>query len=336
MTEAAIRIWLNYIISNLAAALQLNAGANETGSANCSFDSRTSTKGPAGGYKPDISVIDRALLHDSLEDGWHDIEVIIEVTSLAKAEDVLQQISQKAAYMFDVQPQRQFACALGIIGEPKNLEYIFAIVDRAGVTRTQLVPMQTYAALHFLRIIFAFCFASPGTLGCDESMEVNPQTGDITHITVNGVERNSIIPTKHRFAVIKSLHSSPILYGHGTRVWIVKDEHDSFYVLKDLWTQWASTVSEIQFLQHIKKVVDEDPDGRFFWHAHPQYYIGQDCVCSTDTVRGLLPKPPTCLQRQIVTGPIGDPITSFRSKHEFVSIMLDLVNCMSYLQNEGS
>ena len=90
MTEAAIGIWLNYIISNLAAALQLNAGANETGSANCSFDSRTSAKGPAGGYKPDISVIDQALLHNSLEDGWHDIEVIIKVTPSAKAEDVLQ------------------------------------------------------------------------------------------------------------------------------------------------------------------------------------------------------------------------------------------------------
>ena len=126
-------------------------------------------------------------------------------------------------------------------------------------------------------------------------MEVNPQTGDITHITINGVEHDSIIPAKHWFAVVKSLHSSPILYGCGTRVWIVKDEHDSFYVLKDSWTQWASTASEIQFIKHIEKVVNEDPDGQFFQHAHPQYYIGQDCVCSTDMVCSLLPKPPTRL-----------------------------------------
>ena len=341
-TEAAVRIWLNHISSNLAATLNLNTGVSGTASADRGFDSRTATKGPAGGYmlrKPDISVINRTILHDSSHQDqclrWHNIEAIIEVTASAPVKDVVRQISQKAACMFDVQPQRQFACALGIFGECNNLKYIFAVVDRAGITHSDLVSIEGYAALDFLRIVFAFCFASPETLGCDPSMEVNPETGDITHIAVNRVERGSTSSTKHRFAVVKPLHSSPILYGRGTRVWIVRDRHGSFYVLKDSWIQRSNTASEIEFIKHIKKVVDEDPDGRFFKHAYPKYYVGQDCVCSTDAIRGLLRKPPNRIQRRIVTGPIGDPLTSFRSKHEFVGIMLDIVNCMSYVHKLG-
>ncbi len=341
MTEVDVRIWLNHISNNLAATHNLNTGASETGSADRGFDSRTATKGPAGGYmlrKPDISVVNRGLLHGSHRDErlqWRNIEAIVEVTKSAPVRDVIRQISQKAACMFDVQPQRQFACALGIFGEAEKLQYIFAVVDRAGITHTELVSMEQYHALDFLRIIFAFSFASPETLGCDPSVEVNPETGDITHITVNGVERGSISSAKHRFAVVKLLHSSPILYGRGTRVWIVKDQHGSFYVLKDSWIQQVSTTSEIEFIKHIKKVVDEDGDGRLFKHAYPQYYVGQDCVCCTDMIRGILLKPPNRVQRRIVTGPIGDPLTSFRSKYEFVGVMLDIVNCMSYLRKLG-
>ena len=191
--------------------------------------------------------------------------------------------------------------------------------------------MKSYLALNFLCIIFAFCFTHPKTLGCDNLMEVDPKTG-VTHITVHGITRNCITPTKHQFAIIKLLHSSPILYGHGTWVWIVKDKQGSFFVLKDSWIQQASKALEIQLIRHIEKIVGEDPDGPFFKHAHQQYYIGQESICITDTIRGLLPdKPLMHVQRRIITGPIGDPITSFHSKHEFVTIMLDIVNCEFYL-----
>ena len=43
----------------------------------------------------------------------------------------------------------------------------------------------------------------------------------------------------------------------------------------------------------------------------------------------LIDKVPAHYQRRIVTATIGDPITSFRSKQEFVSTCLDLVNGMS-------
>ena len=149
--------------------------------------------------KPDISLIDRSLQHDSTKDEhlrWCNIEAIIEVTALALVKDVLQQISQKAACMFDAQPQRQFACTIGIFSAPKSLQFIFAVVDHTGIIHTKLESIQSYSAINFLRIIFAFCFGSPETLGCDKSMEVNPDTGDVTHITVDGVEHNSITSTQ--------------------------------------------------------------------------------------------------------------------------------------------
>lgn len=56
--------------------------------------------------------------------------------------------------------------------------------------------------------------------------------------------------------------------------------------------------------------------------------MGQDLGDCTDICRGaILFKPPGRVHRHIVIGLIGDPITSFRSKKEFVKVMLDIVQC---------
>ena len=202
MTEANIRVWLNQISNNLATTHNINISSSITVSADHTFDSRTTTKGPAGGYmlrKPDISLIDWSLQHDSTKDEclcWCNIEAIIKVTVSVLVKDVLWQISQKAACMFDAQPQRQFACAIGIFGAPKSLQFIFTVVDHMGIIHTELESIQSYSAINFLCIIFTFCFGSPETLGCDKSMEVNPDTGDVMHITINGVEHNSLTSTQ--------------------------------------------------------------------------------------------------------------------------------------------
>lgn len=340
MTENKIRLWLNNIANNLAVTHNIT---NTTNRSDRGFDSRTATKGPSGGYmlrKPDISLIDRAAQHDPTKTqeerlNWRKIYALIEVTGKASSplSNILRQISQKAACMFDVQPQRRFACGVGIFGQPTKLEFIFAIVDRAGITHTPPTEIKSYAALAFLRIIFALCYANPVTIGWDPTMEIDPETYQVATIAVTGCECDSTNPTTRKFNVVKLLHSSPILNGRGTRVWIVKDHQGCFYVLKDSWILAANVVSEIDFIKHIEKTVKEAPNGYLYKYSCPTYYIGQDSVCSTDPIRGLLDKPPTRLQRRIVTGPIGDPITSFRSKKEFVATCLDLVNglCLNYV-----
>ncbi|KJA21040.1 hypothetical protein HYPSUDRAFT_120945, partial [Hypholoma sublateritium FD-334 SS-4] len=142
--------------------------------------------------------------------------------------------------------------------------------------------------------------------------------------------------TTRNFAVVKLIHNSPVLFGRGTRVWIVRDKLGLFYVLKDSWINQQDQVSEIDLIKHVEKYLKEDEDGYLFQHSFPQYYIGQEVVHSTNTVHGFpIDSPGTRSQRRIVTGAIGDPITSFRSKKEFVSVCLDLVNMLDFLDNKA-
>jgi Fungal protein kinase len=287
--------------------------------------------------KPDISVIDQETQHDVMKTQeeclhWCRIYCIIEVTSKkSSVKDLLCQISQKVACIFNMQPQRKFVCRLAILGESTTLEYIFALVDRASMTHTLCTPIISYEAFTLLRIVFAFCFAKPETISWDPSMTVDPETYEATSIAImaSDNEKPTSNITMHTFNIIKLIHSSPILYSCETRVWIVKDQQGDFYMLKDSWILEASTVTEIQLIRHIEKTIKQDLNGYLFQSNCPSYIIGQDCVCLTDTICGLLSnKPAAHHRRHIITTTIGDPLISFHSKKEFVSVFLDIVNSM--------
>ena len=106
------------------------------------------------------------------------------------------------------------------------------------------------------------------------------------------------------------------------------DEQGRFYVLKDSWNSDDNNTSEIEFMKKINDAINDKTEGYLYRNICPTYYIGQEVWC-TDTIRLHVLKPCTRYHRRIVTGPIGDPITSFRSKKEFVSVFLDIVNGMS-------
>ena len=66
---------------------------------------------------------------------------------------------------------------------------------------------------------------------------------------------------------------------------------------------------------------------------HPQFVVGEEIGDSTNTRRGRLTNmPPEHLHHQVVTGPVGDPLTSFCSHEEFVKVLLDCVDCKSSIQ----
>jgi Fungal protein kinase len=199
------------------------------------------------------------------------------------------------------------------------------------MTHTLHTPIISYEAFTFLRIVFAFCFAKPETVNWDPSMTVDPETYEVTSIAITASNNNK--PTSNittcTFDIIKLIHSPQILYSCGTRVWIVKNQQGHFYVLKDSWILEVSAISEIQLIRHIEKTIKQDLDGYLFQSNCPLYIIGQDCVCSTNTICGLLSdKPAACHWQRIVTATIGDPLTFFRSKKEFVFMFLDIVNSM--------
>lgn len=263
MSEAKVRTWLNNIAHNLIAAHRSTSPDVQNKLPQRYFDSSTSTQGPSGSFalrKPDIIVIDKEVPDAKTTEErihWRNIYAFIEITSMsdsAGSSHVLTQIIQKAACIFDAQPQRLYVCGLGIYGKPtEKLHYIFATVDHAGVTHTLSAELSSYSIDHFLRIIYAFVCGNTESLGWDPTMEVDMVTKELRAIHVTGFERDATVETTRRFEIVKLIHSSPILFGRATRVWIVKDDTGTFSVLKDSWIS-SHSESEIDMLRHVERL----------------------------------------------------------------------------------
>lgn len=295
------------------------------GAADRSFSMVSHNKGPTGGYrlcKPDIILMNRNTRH-FLKDGqlrprWHHVEAIVEVSSSAPRTSILQQILEKAALMFEAQPFRRFVIGLALRGTGDNVEFCFVLVDRAGVCVTEWYKISGYEGISLARIVFALSYTSPEVLGVDTSMTIDPFSGDITKIKCQGRE----------FRVVKHIHSSLVLVGRGTHVFLVQDEDKNFHILKDAWILTSHGISEINTLSLISDALRKDSSSLSL--MHPRFIVGEEMDDSTNTRRGkLVMKPPERVHRRVVTGPVGDPLTSFRSRIEFVKVLLDCVNCKS-------
>jgi len=300
-----------------------------------SFSMIAHQKGPSGGYrlrKPDIMLINRNLRH-FLKDGkrrprWHHVEAIVEVSASAPRASMLQQIIEKAALMFETQPYRRFAIGLALRGTGGRAEFCFVLVDRAGACLTNWAPIAGYEAINFARIVFGLSYANPEFLGIDTSMTVDFFSGDVTKIKVEDQE----------FKVIKHIHSSLILLGRGTHVFLVQDKEQKFHILKDAWLLSDHGISEITILSSISNTLKNDPgaDAQKYRSMHPRFVVGEEIGDSTNARRGRLTKmPPERLHRRAVTGPVGDSLTSFRSREEFVKVLLDCVDCKSSIQYQS-
>jgi hypothetical protein len=294
-----------------------------------SFSMVSYKKGPSGGYrlrKPDIILINRNLRH-FLKDGsrrprWHHVEAIVEVSLSASRHSMLQQIIEKAALMFEVQPFRRFAIGLALRGTGDSAEFCFILVDRAGVCLTGWALIAGYEAINLTRIVFGLSYAGPKFLGIDTSMTVDLFSGNVTKIKVEDQE----------FNVIKHIYSSLILFGRGTHVFLVQDKDGNFHILKDAWLLADHGISEINILSSISNTLKNDPstDAQKYRSMHPRFVVGEEIGDSTNTRRGrLTDMPPERLHRRAVTGPVGDPLTSFRSREEFLKVLLDCVDCKS-------
>ena len=308
------------------------AGAEER-----SFSIVLHKKAPSEGYrlcKPDIILINRNLRH-FLEDGnrrprWHQVEAIVEVSVSAPRETMLQQIIEKAALMFESQPFRRFVIGLLFRGATSNndAEFCFMLVDRAGVCRTHWAPISGYDAIDLARIVFALSYAKPEFLGIDTSMTVDPLSGNVTKIKVKDQE----------FNVIKHIHSSLVLFGRGTHVFLVQDKDGKSHILKDAWLLADHGISEIDILSSISDALKNDPsiNAQKYRSMHPRFVVGEKMGDSTNMKRGRLNNmPPERLHCRVVTGPVGDPLTSFRSREEFVQVLLDCVDCKSSIQYQS-
>jgi hypothetical protein len=153
-------------------------------------------------------------------------------------------------------------------------------------------------------------------------------SGNVTKIKVKDQE----------FNVIKHIYSSLILFGHGTHVFLVQDKDGKSHILKDAWLLADNGISEIEILSTISDTLKNDPsiNAQKYQSMHPRFVVGEEMEDSTNTHRGRpANRPPECLHRRVVTGPVGDPLTSFHSREEFVQVLLDCVDCKSSIQYQS-
>lgn len=294
-----------------------------------SFSALAHKHGPTGGYrlrKPDIVLLNRNVrqyLHtNQYRPRWQHVEAIVEVSYSASRQEMIRQILEKTALMFEAQAFRRFAIGLAFRGNSKEgIEYCFVYVDRSGTCISQWESIEGYGGARLAKIIFGLTYAMPEVLGFDPTMTIDRFTGNVLKIRVKDQE----------FTVVKHIYSPLILFGRGTHVFIVKDDKGSVYVLKDSWILVEHGLSEIDVLQTIQDCLESDKKKKktkAYRAMCPQFIIGEDLDDSTKDRRGMLGNiPPDRKHRRVVTGPVGDSLTSYRSRAEFIKVMLDCAQC---------
>jgi hypothetical protein len=132
------------------------------------------------------------------------------------------------------------------------------------------------------------------------------------------------------FEVLQLIHSVETLVGRATKVWIVSFEGKVF-TIKDSWIQDKHVQSEVSFLAQMSIPALEG-------HV-PHLVCGGDVIINgardcTGHYRVDLEGYPYSqrVHRRIVTSSIGESITTFQSKQEFINIILSLLgSTLSYL-----
>lgn len=89
---------------------------------------------------------------------------------------------------------------------------------------------------------------------------------------------------------------------------------------------------EIDHIQHISQMVQAEGIEPCLKALSPRFVSGEAHVDNTDECRDLLPSVHTghiCCR--VITGPIGDPITSYQSHVECLQAFIDIVDCKYFI-----
>jgi Fungal protein kinase len=314
-TEQSITDWLN----NIGKAM-----AHASGHAiRRVWSHRNCNKPPDGSNikrKPDIILIDK-VYHSILNStphtssDWNFIQSFCEVTSQEKTSTrITDTINAKSYVLFATQHNRRFVVAMSFTG---NGKFRLTVTDREGQVRlgeTSLSGKRHNIA--FFTIIAFLMFGNDSDIGLDPTIEVD-STGKVCAIVVD----------KKRFEVFQLIHSVETLIGRATKVWIVSFE-GKLYILKDSWIQDSHVESEVSFLERMSVPELEG--------CVPNLVCGGDIIINgvrdcTGRYRVDLAGYPYSqrVHRRTVSSPIGEPLTTFRSKREFINVMISLLKSKS-------
>jgi hypothetical protein len=273
--------------------------------------------------KPDLILLDRVDYANVPRNGihWRMIRAFAETTSQTPLpKRIPETVNQKSYLIFLSQDNRRFIPVISFSGSGG---FSLTVTDRQG--QIHLAPLAIFApgkdvALVLLKIIAFLMYGTPGDIGLDPSM-VCDETGAVRSILVNN----------QTFTVVKRIYSLQALIGRGTKIWVVNREGGSkedLYILKDSWVLAGRLESEIDFLDRFAGF----PQLR---GSVPALIVGEDIkingvLDSTEQIRlniGQINK--HRVHRRHVTEPIGSSIVTFKSKFDFLSVIIDTVNSMS-------
>lgn len=271
--------------------------------------------------KPDLILLDKTH-YDELQDcnkqiDWAFIRAIAEVTtSPSISKRMIDSINAKSYLMFLCQYNRRFVVALSFTAAVEQ-PFRLTVTDREGQIRWTVGLNATRSkerAILFLRILVVLMFGSSTDIGLDPNIEID-NNGKCTAITVE----------QRRFEVVDLIYSLNSVVGRGTRIWVVM--HDGVtYTLKDSWIQHERVHSEVTMLEKIKE--DKQLTGRV-----PTLFCGGDVringdVDSTGRYRSGLPgwsPRERRVHRQLVCTPIGEALSKYRSKREFIKAISTII-----------
>jgi protein kinase-like protein len=276
--------------------------------------------------KPDLILLDKKY-HDELQGhphqqiDWAFIRAIAEVTSSSHiSKRMTDSINAKAYLMFLCQYNRRFVVALSFTSAPEE-SFRLTVTDREGQIYWTVglnVARGKERSILFLRILVVLMFGSSADIGLDPNVEID-HNGKCVAITVEG----------KRFEVLDLIYGLNSVVGRGTRIWAVM-QGGVRYTLKDCWIQHERVHSEISILRKIT-------DDKKFTGRVPSLFCGGDVqingtVDNTERYRSDFPgwsSEGQRVHRRLVCSPIGEPLTNYRSKQEFLKAIISIINSAS-------
>jgi len=212
---------------------------------------------------------------------------------------------------FLCQPHRRFTISLSFI-DTATRQLSITVTDWVGQVHINPIDLMQPSVENGLFLLWILAFLMFGRL---EDIGLDPHF----EIDLNG-QVIAIECENRRFEVLERIHAVPSLCGRGTQVWIVI--HDGIkYIMKDSWVREDGLHNEVAHLSRISCC--KELKGRV-----PTLICGGDVVINginDTTSRYRSGRYFHRVHRRIVTSPIGEPITAFKSKREFIQVMISII-----------
>ena len=273
--------------------------------------------------KPDLVLLDRDYYEklaqkDFADTGWAFVKAVAEVHQPNTPTE-----APRSYLTFLCQPHRRFTISLSFFVAKKS-QFSVAVIDRVGqirIAHMDLTEPLLENGLLLLSVLALLMFGSPEDVGLDPHFEINPLNGQIATVECGN----------RRFKVLKRIHALPVLFGRGTQVWVVS--HNGIrYIMKDSWVREDRNNNEVMHLHRI--LTHNELKGRV-----PTLICGGDVVINgfkDSTQHYQTARCTHRIHRRIVTSPVGEPITSFKTKKEFIRVLISIIESKStYLWSDS-